>query len=426
MGGETDILWRIVFLTTSIAITLILAGKTRKQARIAIVLHIAILCLCKYVLNYLPLGISYLTFQQIALIMELQTNHNLPDAPDGDQSNHHALLDYFAYLLFFPKLLSGPITPPETVLSGLNTSHGVNDRQQMTMEGIRLINMGLCKKLLIADTLGGVVNAGMEMTDTLTAGETILVTLFFALQLYFDFSGYSDMAAGTGRFFGVRLPVNFNSPYKSCSVSEFWDRWHMSLTAFFTNYLYIPLGGNRKGTIRTYLNIFIVFSVSGLWHGEGATFLLWGALNGVAIIFERIASCAGIKIPKALGWCYTFLLANIGFLLFRATSIHQWLCLLKNCFSGSRYIRDDLIASLILPEIQMIYMSFNLHLTGLSVHRFSLLVMTVATLLICFVAKNSNERIKKLPHGSTVVSALLFLWALISIGKEGTFIYNGF
>ena len=156
------------------------------------------------------------------------------------------------------------------------------------MVGIRYFVLGLFKKTMVADRFGNLVNLGYVYPFERDLPGTVLIVLSYTLQIYFDFSGYSDMAIGLGKLFGVEIPVNFNEPYKATTIAEFWNRWHMTMTGFFTKYLYIPLGGSRKGKVRTCINVMIVFAVSGLWHGAAWAFVLWGMLHGMALVFHRI------------------------------------------------------------------------------------------------------------------------------------------
>ncbi len=193
--------------------------------------------------------------------------------------------EYLTYSFFFPTVSSGPILKPENFFPQLREASPL---PQDTAAGLYAIGLGLAKKVLLADNLGVLVNNGWNSLSELTALTAWCVILGYTLQLYFDFSGYCDLAAGCARLLGLRLPINFDSPYRSLSVTEFWKRWHMTLTAFLRENVYFPLGGSRKGRGRTYLNILVVYLVSGIWHGAGWTFILWGLLHGLAQVLERL------------------------------------------------------------------------------------------------------------------------------------------
>lgn len=207
----------------------------------------------------LPLGISFFTFQQIAF---------LADTAQGSVSRQ-TVMDYALFVTFFPQLIAGPIVSHEEMLPQFqDISRKHFDYEDFYM-GLRLFVLGLGKKVLLADTFGIAAGWGFQNYTSLDGLNTFLVILFYSFQIYLDFSGYCDLARGLGLMFRIKIAVNFLSPYRSANIMEFWDRWHITLTRFFTRYLYIPLGGNRKGKLRTYLNIMIVFLCSGVWHGAG-------------------------------------------------------------------------------------------------------------------------------------------------------------
>lgn len=218
----------------------------------------------------LPLGISFFTFQQISFITDVYK------ARGGIT---YSFLEYAVYVTYFPQLVAGPIVTHDMLVPQLQDENRKHINFDYMSKGIALFTLGLAKKVLFADIFGNYVNLAYRDVYGLNTLTAFFAMLAYTFQIYFDFSGYSDMAIGLGWMMNIDLPVNFDSPYKALSVTEFWRRWHMTLTAFFTKYVYIPLGGNRKGTIRTYINIFIVFLFSGLWHGAGWTFVLWGVMK---------------------------------------------------------------------------------------------------------------------------------------------------
>ena len=214
----------------------------------------------------LPLGISFFTFQQLSFVI---------DAYHG-QVPGYGLLEYMLFVTYFPQLIAGPIvTHDELVPQFKDKSRWKVDWRNFCC-GLYIFAMGMAKKVLLADTFGKAVNWGFGNIDSLDSINAFLVMLSYTFQIYFDFSGYCDMAVGIGKMMNIDFPVNFNSPYKALTITDFWDRWHITLTRFFTKYVYIPLGGNRKGKCRTYLNMMAVFLLSGIWHGANWTFILWG------------------------------------------------------------------------------------------------------------------------------------------------------
>ena len=231
--------------------------------------------------------------------------------------------------------------------------------------GLYLFILGLSKKVLLADTFALMANYGFAQTFSLDAISTIFVILSYTFELYFDFSGYSDMAIGLGRMFHIELPLNFDSPYRSCSIKEFWQRWHITLSRFFITYVYIPLGGSRRGKARMLLNTFLVFLLSGLWHGAAWTYVAWGAMHGLLVVWDNLG-IVGIRgreekrpsrfhIPAWLGWIFTFTLFNLSLFFFRSESMLAAIQLFKNLtsirFSGKLF---EVAAQLDISEIYVV------------------------------------------------------------------------
>ena len=258
----------------------------------------------------LPIGVSFFTFQGMSYAIDVYRD------PDSGTTDFFELL---LYISFFPQLIAGPIVQYHDVAPQLRRRAA--DVRQMA-EGFRRFIVGLSKKLLLADVLGTAVDALYARTDLLDARTALLVGIAYCLQIYFDFSGYSDMAIGMGRMFGFRFPENFDHPYTGSSIREFWRRWHISLSMWFRNYVYVPLGGSRRGLARTCFNTFVVFLLTGLWHGAMWTFVLWGLWNGAWLILERTTPLK--KVSHTLfGHVYMLLIVMLGFILFRAESLTQ-------------------------------------------------------------------------------------------------------
>lgn len=258
----------------------------------------------------LPIGVSFFTFQGMSYAIDVYRD------PDSGTTDFFELL---LYISFFPQLIAGPIVQYHDVAPQLRRRAA--DVRQMA-EGFRRFIVGLSKKLLLADVLGTAVDALYARTDLLDARTALLAGIAYCLQIYFDFSGYSDMAIGMGRMFGFRFPENFDHPYTGSSIREFWRRWHISLSMWFRNYVYIPLGGSRRGLARTCFNTFVVFLLTGLWHGAMWTFVLWGLWNGAWLILERATPLK--KVSHTLfGHVYMLLIVMLGFILFRAESLTQ-------------------------------------------------------------------------------------------------------
>ena len=239
----------------------------------------------------LPIGISFFTFQQIAYIVAVYKGEVKP-----------GIIDYSCYILYFPKLVMGPLMDPVDFHEQINDVKVNQINVDHIAYGIKIFSYGLLKKVLLADTFYKAVEYGFSNSGANSSMDWLLIMLFYTFEIYFDFSGYSDMAIGTSLLFNIKLPINFDSPYKALSIRDFWKRWHISLTKFFTKYIYIPLGGNRKGFLFTCLNTMIVFLVSGIWHGANWTFIVWGGLMVCLVypialwkkkVFIYLNPCAG-------------------------------------------------------------------------------------------------------------------------------------
>lgn len=225
----------------------------------------------------LPIGLSFHTFQAMSYTIEVYR---------GNQKAEKHFGIYALYVMFYPQLVAGPIERPQNILNQFHVKHNFNYKN--AVNGLNLIAFGFFKKVVIADRLSVYVNQIYGDIDHASTISVLIACVFFSIQIYCDFSGYTDIARGTARFMGFELLLNFNRPYLSKSIGEFWSRWHISLSTWFRDYLYIPLGGNRKGTTTWYRNLIIVFLVSGLWHGANWTFIVWGALHAAYIVFELV------------------------------------------------------------------------------------------------------------------------------------------
>lgn len=225
-----------------------------------------------------PLGISFFTFQQIAYLVD-GYRKKLPA---------YGILEYALFVSFFPYVISGPIAFHDEIIPQLRSSTQRKISAKMFSAGILSFSLGLAKKVLLAEVFGQAANWGFAAVGEINSTTAVLVVLSYTLQLYFDFSGYTDMARGIGNMLGIQIPQNFNAPYRALTIGQFWKGWHMTMTRFFTRYLYIPLGGSKMGAGRTYINIMVIFLVSGLWHGANWTFVVWGALHGLAMVMERL------------------------------------------------------------------------------------------------------------------------------------------
>jgi len=281
----------------------------------------------------LPLGISFFTFQQITYLV---------DSYHG-KTHEYDFLNYALFVSFFPQLIAGPIVHHSEMMPQFARARNKIFHYDNVARGIALFSMGLAKKVLIADKLSAYVHACFDVADKLVFDQSWAASLAYTLQLYYDFSGYSDMALGAALLFNIRIPVNFYSPYKALNIREFWRRWHITLGRFLQDYIYIPLGGSRSGRGRTYLNLLATFFICGLWHGAGWLFIIWGVMHGLALVVHRLWERTGLRMPKALAWALTFGFVNVMWVVFRATSPEDALMVLKgmaglNGFDADFYV----------------------------------------------------------------------------------------
>ena len=287
----------------------------------------------------LPVGISFFTFQGLSYVIDVYRDRDLAA---------RSFVKLALYISFFPQLIAGPIVKYHDVAQQIDHRE---TNPSLTADGVRRFIVGLAKKLLVANTVGRMADlvfaAGPGELDIRVAW---LGALCYTLQIYFDFSGYSDMAIGLGRMFGFRFLENFQYPYVSASIKEFWRRWHISLSSWFRDYLYIPLGGNRKGKLRTELNKTLVFFCTGLWHGASWNFVLWGLWHGAFIVLEDLLPKGG-KVRRRVGHVTTLLVVLLGFVLFRADTLEGAGLLFSQMFTGftATLQSDALLHSLLTP-----------------------------------------------------------------------------
>ncbi|WP_305179170.1 MBOAT family O-acyltransferase [Faecalibaculum rodentium] len=270
----------------------------------------------------LPIGISFFTFQALSYVIDVYRKEVKPQ---------HNLFYIMLYISFFPQLIAGPIVKYHDIDRQI-VSRTI-DAEEIAL-GFRRFITGLAKKVLIANTMAFACDQLMaaQPVGGLNMAGAWTLALTYLFQIYFDFSGYSDMAIGLGQMFGFHFKENFNYPYISCSIQEFWRRWHISLSTWFKEYLYIPLGGNRKGKLRTSLNKLIVFMATGIWHGANLTFLVWGLWHGLFIMLEQWVPLK--RVPVVLRWLATMLIVILGFVIFRADTLHQGIQIIQTMFTG--------------------------------------------------------------------------------------------
>ena len=265
----------------------------------------------------LPIGISFYIFSAISYLIDVYR---------GDYPAEKNIINFSLYIAFFPKLTAGPIVRGKDFFPQINKYRGIE--WAAFKEGIQIFVFGLFKKIVLADHLSVFVDDVFHAPVAFNTGTVILAALSYSLQIYFDFSGYSDMAIGISKILGFDFKPNFNLPYIARNVSEFWKRWHISLSSWFQDYLYIPLGGSRKGVARTYINLILVMLISGLWHGAGWTFIAWGALHGIASCVNKMAGQKLRKLGSYVNGIITFIFLTLFWVVFRAdnfsTAVKVW------------------------------------------------------------------------------------------------------
>lgn len=366
----------------------------------------------------LPLGISFITFQQISYIV---------DSYRGETTSY-SFIEYAAFISFFPQLIAGPIVLHKEIIPQFRNHDKKLFCHESFAKGIYAFSIGLFKKVIVADTFNKAVSWGWTNYEQINSLEIIVIMLSYTFQIYFDFSGYSEMAYGIGKMFNIDIPINFDCPYQSFSIIEFWKKWHITLTRFLREYVYFPLGGSQKGKIRTYLNILIVFFLSGLWHGANWTFIFWGAMHGLAQVLNRIFATKWKNNHPVLQWIGTFIFVNVMWLFFRANSIGQaWELLIRVAKVDMLPISSDLCKCFILPEINWLVGGVAI-LTNLvsKVNGFYMWALLLVSLGICLNESNINERKFRPTFFTAVKTSFLLLWSIISFSGVSVFLYFNF
>ena len=295
----------------------------------------------------LPLGISFYTFQTMSYTIDVYRGH---------MRARRSLMDVALYVSFFPQLVAGPIIRADTLVPQLRVANAVD--WILIRGGIGMILWGMLKKVYFADAMAPVVNEAFANPAAVSGLSLLAATYAFAVQIYCDFSGYSDIAIGSALVLGVRLPENFRSPYLSCSIREFWRRWHISLSTWLRDYLYIPLGGGRKGIPRTYANLMITMLIGGLWHGAGWNWVVWGGLQGGLMIAERLLGISEDR-PRSMlrtifRWLVTFHLVCLSWVFFRATDLGQAFEVISRIAGMDEGLQVSLAAPLIALSLLLI------------------------------------------------------------------------
>jgi alginate O-acetyltransferase complex protein AlgI len=350
----------------------------------------------------LPVGISFYTFQTLSYTIDIYRERLKPTKN---------WLAFFSFVAFFPQLVAGPIERASHLLPQFYKTYKFN--YQVMRSGLLLIGFGLFKKMVIADRLAVVVNQVYNNPTDYSGESLIIATVFFAFQIYCDFSGYSDIAIGIARTLGFDLMKNFETPYFSKSVTEFWRRWHISLSTWFRDYVYIPLGGSRKGKYRMYINLFLVFIISGLWHGAAITFIIWGFIHGVIIVLEKATKTVKVKFYKnnkietgnllesLLFGFITFIIVDIAWIFFRANNFKDAKYILTHLFDFSK------------PK--------SIYKLGLPNYEFDLAIIAITLLLIFDFIHRKYNALKLLNKMPMLVRSIFYVIIAFSILIFGTY-----
>ncbi len=403
-------------LTIGIAFNLLLLGYFKYTDFLLANLNLAFSSHLPLLHIVLPLGISFFTFTQIAYLVDAYRS----------EAKEYDLVNYALFVTFFPHLLAGPILHHKEMMPQFESGENKTLNYKNLALGVFLFFIGLFKKVIIADTLAKAAIYGFDTAPTLSLIEAWVTSLSYTLQLYFDFSGYTDMAIGAALMFNIQLPINFNSPYKALSIQDFWRRWHMTLSRFLREYIYIPLGGNRTGELNIYRNLMITFLLGGLWHGAGWTFVFWGFLHGLALVIQRLWQKLNLRMNSWLAWFITFNFVNIAWVFFRAKTWGAAIKVLIGMFG---------LSGIILPASLSNRLEF---LSGYGVDFASLAarfqdinqatVLLILFFLMAVFMRNSMEMIDRFqPSWKTAVFiSILATYAILNLNKVSEFIYFNF
>lgn len=361
----------------------------------------------------LPLGISFFTFTQIAYLVDVYRRKASEVNP----------VNYGLFVSFFPHLLAGPIFHHSEMMPQFASAANKKARADNIAVGVFLIAIGLSKKVLLADQFAIYADAGFQHPGNGSALCAWVAIIAYTLQIYFDFSGYTDMALGAARLFNIRMPINFNSPYRATSIQDFWHRWHITLSRFLRDYLYIPLGGNRCGPVRTSVNVLLTFVLGGLWHGASWTFVVWGLLHGTALTVQRLWRGTARPLPVPVAWMLTLLFVTASWVFFRAHDLTDAIAMLRS-MAG-------------LTEQPLPFEATWLHavLVGRGPYEPSLLAMPpwsmvpiVFGLVIVFTRRNSNvmaeEFVPTLANAAATAAALGL--SVLQLARVTPFLYFNF
>jgi len=362
----------------------------------------------------LPLAISFFTFQQIAYLV---------DSYRGE-TKEYDFLNYAIFVTFFPQLIAGPIVHHAEMMPQFASRWNLVKRYKNIAAGLFIFSIGVFKKVVIADTFSKWATAGFDHAETLNLLEAWATSLSYTFQLYFDFSGYTDMAIGAALLFNIKLPINFNAPYKALDIQDFWRRWHITLSRFLRDYIYIPLGGNRKGNFHTYNNLMATFILGGIWHGAGWTFVFWGFLHGIALVIHRLWTQLGFALPNVLAWFITFNFINIAWVFFRAQEWNDALKVLQGMFFGDLVLDHHWYEQLTFLHDKVHFGAWMQHING---DKYTWIAI-LAALIITTAFKTSNQWLLQVKYTKLYLAAgtIMLTFALLKMHEVTEFLYFNF
>jgi D-alanyl-lipoteichoic acid acyltransferase DltB (MBOAT superfamily) len=364
----------------------------------------------------LPLAISFFTFQQVAYLV---------DSYRGETAEYD-FLNYALFVTFFPQLIAGPIVHHKEMMPQFANKWNLVKNYKNIALGLFIFSIGLFKKVVIADTFATWATTGFDKAEVLNLFEAWATSLSYTFQLYFDFSGYTDMAIGAALFFNIVLPINFNSPYKAKDIQDFWRRWHITLSRFLRDYIYIPLGGNRVSELRVQANLMITFLLGGMWHGAGWTFIFWGFLHGAALVIHRIYKNMGYTMNSILAWFITFNFINISWVFFRAKEWDDAIKVLRGMFGFDGVMLPEKYASKI-TFLQNIGIEF-----GQVYHDIAGKSKTTTFIILAFIVvlsfKNSMQRREtfKTNYINLAITIVFLAMSISMFSQVSEFLYFNF
>lgn len=364
----------------------------------------------------LPLAISFFTFQQIAYLVDSYRR----------ETHEYDFLNYALFVTFFPQLIAGPIVHHKEMMPQFARARNKLLNYRNIAGGLFIFSLGLFKKVVIADYFATIATPGFDQSTTLSFFEAWATSLSYTFQLYFDFSGYTDMAVGASLLFNIHLPINFNSPYKATNIQDFWRRWHITLSRFLRDYIYIPLGGNRRGEFSTHRNLMITFFLGGLWHGAGWTFICWGALHGAALVMYRAWQHLGWRLNTFLAWFITFNFINVTWVFFRAREWSDVGKVLYGMVGGNGIVLSERLARKA-GVFQEMAFKYPDNFAPMLFDSTTYLMLALALYAVVKL-RNSQEQLAKFKPGFRMFFVLcaLTIYTLFDMSKVSEFLYFNF